>query len=71
MTWLKEFETTPKRIYLVHGEPGAQDALRLKIKDELGRAAKILREDHKEFLFSTDECNFQPINDADYNNHNV
>lgn len=71
MIWLKKFETTPKRIYLVHGEPIAQDGLRLKIKDELGRTAKILREDHKEFLFSTDDYNFQPINDVDYNNHNV
>ncbi len=71
LSWLKKFETIPKRIYLVHGEPAAQDTLRLKIKDELGRTAKILREDHKEFLFSLDEDNFQSIIDGSDHYHNI
>ena len=71
LTWLKTFEVTPKRIYLVHGEPIAQDALRLKIKDELGRTAKILREDQKEYLFSVTECNIQSTTNGSDNYHNV
>ncbi len=35
ITWLKRFKTAPQHIYLVHGEPCAQEALRVKIKDEL------------------------------------
>jgi len=35
ITWLKQFKITPQQIYLVHGEPCAQEALRVKIKDEL------------------------------------
>ena len=70
LTWLKKFDTTPKRIYLVHGEPTAQDTLRLKIKDELGRTAKILREDQKEFLFSTTGVQFQSTTDGGDNYYN-
>jgi len=71
LTWLRRFDTTPKRIYLVHGEPNAQDTLRLKIKDELGRTAKILREDQKEFLFSIAEENVQSTANGGDNYYNV
>jgi metallo-beta-lactamase family protein len=52
ITWLKKFTTTPGRIFLVHGEPSAQEALRVKIKDELGVKATILKQNQKEYLFS-------------------
>jgi metallo-beta-lactamase family protein len=49
--WLKDFTIEPERIFLIHGEPSAQESLRVKIKDELGRKAIILKQDHNEFLF--------------------
>jgi metallo-beta-lactamase family protein len=51
--WLKDFTITPERIFLVHGEPSAQEGLRVKIKDELHKKATILKQDQKEFLFAT------------------
>ena len=36
LSWLSGFRTEPNRVFLVHGEPGASDVLRLKIKDVLG-----------------------------------
>ena len=34
--WLRGFEAAPERTFVVHGEPAAADALRLRIQDELG-----------------------------------
>jgi len=50
--WLKEFKEVPQRIYLVHGEPSAQQALRVKIKDELQQKAIILKQDQNKLLFT-------------------
>lgn len=36
MRWLGGFVQAPKETFIVHGEPAAADALRLRIKDELG-----------------------------------
>jgi metallo-beta-lactamase family protein len=36
LDWLKDFEKAPRRTFVTHGEPPAADALRLRIKDELG-----------------------------------
>jgi metallo-beta-lactamase family protein len=36
LTWLKGFTRKPKQIFLVHGEPQAQNTWRVKIKDEVG-----------------------------------
>lgn len=36
MRWLSGFKTPPKETFIVHGEPGAADALRLRIQDKLG-----------------------------------
>ena len=36
MRWLKGFRHAPKETYIVHGEPVASDALRLRISEELG-----------------------------------
>jgi metallo-beta-lactamase family protein len=50
--WLKEFNTAPERVFLVHGEPDAQEALRVKIKDELSIKAVIVKRNTKEYLFN-------------------
>jgi metallo-beta-lactamase family protein len=36
LRWLRGFSRPPKDTFVVHGEPDAADALRLRIKDELG-----------------------------------
>lgn len=35
MTWLKGFRKPPRATFIVHGEPAASDALRLRIEEEL------------------------------------
>lgn len=35
LNWLKRFEVKPKRLFLIHGEPNAQETFRVKIKDEI------------------------------------
>lgn len=41
MTWLKNFEKPPRCTYVTHGEPSAADALRMRIKDELGWEVRV------------------------------
>ena len=36
MRWLAGFERPPRKAFVVHGEPGASEALRVRIKRELG-----------------------------------
>jgi metallo-beta-lactamase family protein len=36
LDWLRGFEAPPERCFVVHGEPAAADALRLRIQDEFG-----------------------------------
>jgi metallo-beta-lactamase family protein len=36
MTWLRGYKTPPKRTFVVHGEPPAQEVLVAKIRQELG-----------------------------------
>ncbi|MGK7865463.1 MBL fold metallo-hydrolase RNA specificity domain-containing protein [Falsiroseomonas sp. E2-1-a4] len=36
LRWLRGFERPPKATWIVHGEPEASDALRLRIQEELG-----------------------------------
>ena len=36
VNWISEIKNKPKKVYLIHGEAGSADALRLKIKDTLG-----------------------------------
>lgn len=43
MTWLSGFKTAPKQVFIVHGEPEASDALRVRIGRELGWRAKAPR----------------------------
>jgi metallo-beta-lactamase family protein len=61
ITWLKGFEPQGRQIYLVHGEPCAQDALRVKIKDEFGLNASILKQAEQVLLFDIDVPVNQPI----------
>lgn len=36
MTWLSHFRSPPRKTFITHGEPAASDALRHRIKEELG-----------------------------------
>jgi metallo-beta-lactamase family protein len=36
LRWLSGFQRPPKKTFIVHGEPHASDALRLRIQDKLG-----------------------------------
>lgn len=40
LRWLSEFSAPPQRIFIVHGEPHASEALRVRIQDELGWQAE-------------------------------
>ena len=46
LRWLDTFKTPPKQIYLVHGEPAAQDALKKAI--EQTRAGPCTSREHGE-----------------------
>ena len=48
--WLSELEGTPEEVFLVHGEPTALDALRVKLRDSYGWAPVIPRLDEKRIL---------------------
>ena len=41
LRWLRGFRRPPKMTFVVHGEPAASDALRLRIQDELGWAVRV------------------------------
>lgn len=51
LRWVKEFTKQPQKIFLVHGEPMAQAAFRLKIQDELKIETTILKQDEAVSLF--------------------
>jgi metallo-beta-lactamase family protein len=39
--WLRTLPKAPRQVYVVHGEPDASDALRLRIRDELGWPTQV------------------------------
>jgi metallo-beta-lactamase family protein len=41
MDWLRGFKRAPTRCFVVHGEPSASDALRLRIEEELGWTVEV------------------------------
>jgi metallo-beta-lactamase family protein len=41
MHWLRGFEAAPEHTFVVHGEPAAADALRMRIKSELGWSVAV------------------------------
>lgn len=49
--WLKAVTKSATRVFLVHGEPSAQESLRVKIKDTLGFEAHINHQGEKIKLF--------------------
>ncbi|HET9056357.1 MAG TPA: MBL fold metallo-hydrolase [Chitinophagaceae bacterium] len=51
--WLKKFHQLPKKIFLVHGEPSAQEVLRVKIQDELKIPVHIQQQNQAITLFNT------------------
>ena len=55
ITWLNQFQHNVPKVYLVHGEPCAQEALRVKIKDELSLQVSIPGQFEKVALFDVTE----------------
>lgn len=51
LRWLKNFKKMPKKVFLVHGEPCAMEALRIKVKDTLGVEPVILQPEKSVTLF--------------------
>ncbi|RZS80830.1 MBL fold metallo-hydrolase RNA specificity domain-containing protein [Pigmentiphaga kullae] len=47
MRWLSGFRKAPRRVFIVHGEPDASDALRVRIDRELGWDAVVPRQDQE------------------------
>jgi metallo-beta-lactamase family protein len=41
LDWLRRMRGTPRQTFVVHGEPDAADAMRIRIKDELGWPARV------------------------------
>jgi metallo-beta-lactamase family protein len=41
MAWMRALRRPPRQSFVVHGEPDAADALRLRIKDELGWPVRV------------------------------
>jgi metallo-beta-lactamase family protein len=52
LNWLKQFKKRPGKIFLVHGEPMAQEAFRLKIKDELKVEVIVPQQNDEQVLFN-------------------
>jgi metallo-beta-lactamase family protein len=50
--WIKNFPRLPEKIFLVHGDPSAQTALRVKINDELNIPADIMKQNEEKLLFT-------------------
>jgi len=41
MAWLRGFRAPPRQTFVVHGDPAASDALRVRIQDELGWPVRV------------------------------
>ena len=52
MNWIRKFEKHPRQVMLVHGEPCAQEALRVKIQTELNLPVKIMKQKEDVLLFN-------------------
>lgn len=53
--WLKKFTKRPEQVFLVHGEPSAQEALRVKITHELHLPVHIMKRNEDVVLFTVEE----------------
>ncbi len=45
LRWLGGFRRAPRRVFIVHGEPDASDALRKRVERDLGWSAVVSRQD--------------------------
>lgn len=52
--WLKDYQHLPEKVFLVHGEPSAQEALRVKIQDDLKIPVQVQQQDQATILFNTE-----------------
>lgn len=52
LSWAKKLNPLPKLIMLVHGEPCAQEMLRVKLQDELQIPIKIMKQNQDVILFA-------------------
>jgi metallo-beta-lactamase family protein len=43
VAWLRSVPGTPQRVFVVHGEPGAADALRVRVRDEVACPVSVPR----------------------------
>lgn len=50
--WINKYSKAPKQIMLVHGEPSAQEALRVKIQTELKIPVRIMKRNQDALLFT-------------------
>jgi metallo-beta-lactamase family protein len=41
VAWARAIGAPPRQAYVVHGDPDASDALRLRLTDELGWSARV------------------------------
>jgi metallo-beta-lactamase family protein len=41
IAWMRQMPTAPKQVMVVHGEPEASDALRIRIEEQLGWPARV------------------------------
>lgn len=55
LNWLSKFEKKPAQVMLVHGEPCAQEALRVKIQDTFKVPVKIMKQNQDVLLFLAEE----------------
>jgi len=51
LLWLSEIENTPENVFLIHGEPTAADAFRVKLQDRYGWKAQIPKLNEEITLF--------------------
>lgn len=52
ISWVKKLVPLPKQVMLVHGEPCAQEMLRVKLQDELQVPVKIMKQNQDVILFA-------------------
>lgn len=60
ISWLDASSKKGSKVYLVHGEPSAQESLRVKIRDKLGFEAHINRQGERIRLFDVPNTHLQP-----------
>lgn len=67
IAWVKKIEPAPKQVMLVHGEPSAQEMLRVKLQDELKVPVKVMKQNQDVILFSCqdDGTESRPVENID------